>query len=468
MTVSRPSPSSLRFALAGTLAAVMLAGCAGGGHVQASAAPPQTALGRGQVTKAISRAETAVQRSPRNAAARATLAQAYLTAGRFDSAAATFRDAIELGDASGRTALGLALSDVASGHDRDAVAVLDNARDVIPAGDLGLALALAGETGRGVAVLSDAVRAGDSSPTLRQNLAYAFALDGRWREARLMVAQDMPADQVDARLGQWALSAKPEAFHERVAVLLGSPLVKDPGQPQALALANSPSVEQLAAEAAPSPAVAPAPAVVAATPLPPSEPAVAVAAPQQELPPVATPASAPAPLASATAFAAPPSLLVDANRQPAPIPAALVTAHPTTHGLMAQAVVQPLHWPKAQLAPAHTAAPAAFVAPAHVASGAGSHVVQLGAFSSAENAKRALQILPAHNAALRHQHLVITEAVVRGRTYWRVAAVGFDGASATGLCSSLKAHGGACWAYAVKTAPGRVPGADGAPELARR
>ena len=45
--------------------------------------------------------------------------------------------------------------------------------------------------------------------TVRQNLAYAYALAGNWRAARVMAAEDVPADQLDARLAQWAASAAP-------------------------------------------------------------------------------------------------------------------------------------------------------------------------------------------------------------------------------------------------------------------
>ncbi len=82
-----------------------------------------------------------------------------------------------------------------AGRNRDAVAILDDWRDAIPVADLGLALALAGEPTRGSAILADALRNGENTPKLRQNLAYAYALDGRWREARIMMMQDVPADQ---------------------------------------------------------------------------------------------------------------------------------------------------------------------------------------------------------------------------------------------------------------------------------
>mgnify|MGYP000328923404 FL=1 len=215
-----------------------------------TAAAAQAALAKGQPEKAIELGETIVAASPREPAYRALLAQAYLRAGRFGSAAATFDDAIKLGDSSTKSAIGLALSYAATGRSRDAVAILDDWRDAIPAADLGLALALAGEPTRGSAILADALRNGENTPKLRQNLAYAYALDGRWSEARIMMTQDVPADQIDGRISDWAAKARPEDYHIRVASLLSVPVRSDPGQPARLALNASPAKDKLAAAAA--------------------------------------------------------------------------------------------------------------------------------------------------------------------------------------------------------------------------
>jgi len=243
------------------------------------AAEAQKALSSGQVDKAIELAEALVAANPREASYRALLGQAYLRAGRFESSAQALNDAMKLGDNSSRTALSLALANVGQGKNREAVAILDDWRDAIPAADLGLAYALAGETNRGVAILSDALRAGDNTPKLRQNLAYAFALDGRWREARLMVSQDVPAGQVDARLSDWASKAKPEDGRVRVASLIGAPNRQDSGMPTALALNASAEQQQLAAETAaqrdPAPALAANGELPAATRIRPNWPSTA-------------------------------------------------------------------------------------------------------------------------------------------------------------------------------------------------
>ena len=221
MTPVRFTATRIGFAAGSLLAASLLSGCSAGRIHSASAALPDGMSNQldARAEKAVVRAEQSVQRGPQDAAARTALGHAYLTAGRFDSAATAFSDAMALGDNTGRTALSLALARIGQGRNGEAVALLDDWRSEIPAGDLGLALALAGETSRGVAVLADAVRSGDGSATLRQNLAYAYALDGRWQEARVMASQDVPADQLDRRLAVWALSTLPDRHRERIVRL---------------------------------------------------------------------------------------------------------------------------------------------------------------------------------------------------------------------------------------------------------
>jgi tetratricopeptide (TPR) repeat protein len=178
-------------------------------------AKAETALKSGQADKAIAPAEAAVAADPLNADTRALLGAAYLGAGRFMAAAATFEDALDLGHEDSRTVLSFALAKTAIGDARVAVAALDEARTRLSAADYGLALALAGQADRGVKVLVDAVRFEEATPKLRQNLAYAYALAGNWRAARVMAAEDVPAGQVDARMVEWAATAAPDQFQQR-------------------------------------------------------------------------------------------------------------------------------------------------------------------------------------------------------------------------------------------------------------
>lgn len=455
----------------GATGAVALALIAGGSFSEDVVAKPtpdktaaaaQAALAKGQIDRAIQLAEAVVAGSPREPSYRALLAHAYLKAGRFDSAATTFDDAMKLGDTSARTALGLSLSYIAAGRNSDAVAILDDWRDAIPVVDLGLALALAGEGTRGSAILADALRNGENTPKLRQNLAYAYALDGRWREARIMMSQDVPADQMDARLSEWAAKARPEDARLRIAGLLGAPLRSDPGQPVRLALNANPAAEQLAVE---SGALTAAAQVAAADPAQSAvELPVAGAAPAETGAQLASYAPVDAPKAGSSSFAA-----------------AFPGSEATTVGgvtYVSRPVIQsvPERQSRADTQrPARVAAAAARPVPARaapartarVAVAADTHRVQLGSFFTEQGARRAWGIYTAKNPELRGYRMTITTAEVRGKTYYRVAAAGLDGnQGARSLCGTVKARGMACFAYATATG---VPGtrAANAPAMAK-
>ncbi len=412
-------------------------------------AEAQKALSKGQTDKAISLAEGLVAANPREASYRALLGQAYLRAGRFESAAQSLNDAMKLGDNSAKTALSLALANAGAGKNREAVAILDDWRDAIPAADLGLAYALAGESNRGVAILSDALRGGDNTPKLRQNLAYAYALDGRWREARVMAAQDVPADQLDARISDWAHKAKPEDGRLRVAGLIGAPVRADSGMPAQLALNGSSDQEQLAAETAAQ--RSPAPAVAANGELPAATENPAELAQYQ---PVAAPASLPEPAAAlaapvpaeqtfAATFGEPArSASIEAAEPAAPAPK-VKAKKPVRVAAAAPAAHRP------GLRPRRAAAPV-------IGKGA-SHAIQLGSFSSEQGARRAWGYYAKRNPELRNFKMAIAPATVRGKKFWRVAATGLDGNGAGGLCSKVKSRGGVCFAYSTIGRPANAP-----------
>ena len=437
-------------ALTSALGLVTLAGCSAQGapRAEVSASKAQTALQRGQTDQAIASAEAAVLAEPRNAAYRAVLGAAYLDAGRFASAATSFDDAMKLGDTTGRTALGFALAAIGKGDNARAIAVLDDWRDDIPAADLGLALALAGDADRGVHVLGNALRAGEATAKVRQNLAYAYALQGNWRAARLMASEDVPPAELDARISQWAMMAKPEDYQKRVAGLLDVPVRADAGQPMQLALNNNAGAEQFAAEAAAmSVPVYGAPSVPAAGELPPVDGFVARSATPRALPPIdAAPASAmPAPVAPRVAVAAPaaasPERFEDAFQAPAPSGA--------TVAQIAASAIRFVSNPVVQAAPVRQGAaqPASRVA-ARSASADGSHLIQLGSFSSEAGARRAWGVYAQRHPELSDYEMVITQAKVRGKTYFRVSAGGFQVASAKSMCGKVKAQGQGCIAWA--------------------
>lgn len=453
-------------ALTSAIAGVLLAGCSGmpAGAV-ASTGTTATIKADG---RAIAKAERNVQAEPRNAAFRAALGTAYLNSGRFASAATTFDDAMKLGDTSPRTVLSLALAQMGQGRMREAAALLNDWEGDIATADLGLALSLAGQPDRGIHLMSNAIRAGDNTPKMRQNLAYAYALAGRWREARLMAAQDVPADKLGDRIQQWAELSAPEAWHQRIASMLEVPAgVRDQGQPAMLALNNAPGIEQLVAEAG----AQTHPAAAAHGELPPlALQAVAPPAPPPyrgpetaELPPLQTaaaPSAAPPVAVAARPAAKPrPSATFEAAFA-APTPAAPKAA-PAPRDGAPRASSQ-----AAKVGPAsHDTQPAAAVARAAPAA-AGSHRVQLGSFATEQGARRAWNIYVKQHPELASHQMVISEAVVSGKRFWRVAAAGFGPRDSSAMCGKVKSRGHGCIAYAQ----GRpLPGAVDTPiRMARR
>lgn len=445
MTRTNRTHRMLTLAAGTALASVALGGCATKSAPRAdfSAGRAEVALQKGKVSDAIAHAEAAVLAEPRNAAYRSMLGAAYLDAGRFVSAMTSFDDAMTLGDESARTALGFALAAIGSGDRGAALEVLEDWRDDIPAADLGLAFALAGDNAQGTQILSNAVRSGDETAKTRQNLAYALALGGNWGAARIIAAQDVPANQLDARIQQWAAMAAPEASQTRVATLLGTRAVADSGQPAQLALANNPSHEQLAAEAS-----AYAPPVAEAAP-------VVAANTGGELPPLAAAAATPVADAPRVAVAAPPVTpsqdFQAAFAAPAPVAA--------TPAQMMAAAADFVSQPMVQQTPAHAASadPARAAQPRRMAgrsmdapagSAGGGHLVQLGSFSSEAGARRAWSIYAKQFPQLSGYDMVITKAVVRGKTYFRVSAGGMQRAEAAGVCSAVRGKGQGCYTWA--------------------
>ncbi|CAM4321124.1 Flp pilus assembly protein TadD/cell division protein FtsN [Novosphingobium lubricantis] len=423
-----------RLIVSSALAAGILTGCASGSvHPAKLASAAQAELERGRLNGAIDKAEKAVLADPRNPAYRVLLGNAYLKAGRFESARQAYDESMELGEDSGRTALSLALADIALGMHAEAIDTLGAYRDSLDVTDYGLALTLAGQPAQGVAVLSDALRNGENTPKLRQNLALSYALHGRWREARVMAAQDVPAAELADRLERWATMGYAEHTRERVAGLLSVPVRADDGQPAALALANFPATEQLAAEAARR---APARAA-AATRL--AEAAV------QELAPIdAAPGNAPS--------------LDDSSSQSQRVQMALIDLPPANTApavplARREVPVGPAVPARAAVALPREQAPVAGAAPLRD----GTHLVQLGAFSSADGAHRAWRHLSARNPALKGHERLITQATVNGRQYWRLQAAGFAGlGSARSMCGTVKARGSVCMVLRDRT--GTVPG----------
>jgi D-alanyl-D-alanine carboxypeptidase len=414
--------------VAGTAATATTAGFGNTDKVSAKKAGPEKAYGwakkaekefaKGKTERALTFAELAVEADMQNRDYRALLSRIYMAQGRFVSAERTLMDVMDLGQVDPRTVISLALTRIAQGNVDSAVALVEANRAIVPVSDYGLTLALAGRSGDAVSVLSEAVRVDGANARTRQNLALSYALDGRWRDARVMAGQDMSQTQVNDRIAEWAQFARPEAYTLRVAGLLKvRPNMADTGQPIRLAL-NSVAPVGLA-DAGP---------VIAPAEVPASQPVVELAA------------VGPAPVADSIGFAA--------------VETAVQMAEPEAIAVAADA---PLI--KAQEGPAKAATPApvklalADVPASRTVKSGGTHVVQLGAFNNAAVASDAWAKLSKRYGMLGGFEPAKTSVTVNGRKFVRLAATGFDDArSANAACSQIKAQGGVCFVRNVGNA----------------
>ena len=421
----------IKLAVTTALASTTLAGCSGkvAPPVAQSVNKAEVALAKGKANKAVSHAEAAVLASPRDAYARTLLGNAYLEAGRFASAAQSFEDAVTLGDTSPRTAISLALAYVGQGDRAAAIHTLEKNEAAIDEADFGLAIALAGQPQRGVHVLSNAIRSGNNTAKTRQNLAYAYAMSGQWREARLMVAEDIPADKVGDRMAEWGALAQPDLYRVRVASLLGVEIADDQGQPAQLALSNNPSVDMLAAE------------------LPVAVPDLAAA--EMDVEPLEQPSNPIDRFAFQDNFVTPREDAEEDAPRSVVIAALPIDSAPKSRTPTADLVAAPP--PSGKSAASSTAAPAprAAKSPVGVASLAqGDYNIQLGSYFSLEDAEAGWVKFQAMYPELEGAERVISKARVNGKLYFRVAAVGYAKDSARSMCSSVKGKGGGCIAYA--------------------
>ena len=372
------------------------------------------ALNSNNVPVAIDFAEKAVEKTPKSAELRALLGNCYFAAGRFKSAEAAFRDSLTLQPVQPQVVLKYALVQIAQGKNREAVALLNEARPILETSDYGLALALAGRPADAVAVLDPAARERGADATVRQNLALAHALAGEWEQARIIAAQDVPANLLDQRIDQWMQLATPKHASDQVAALVGvTPAAADAGQPVQLAL--NPTATRLA-DAAP--------------------------VPQQETPVVEAAAVAPAPIAVAAVAPAPPparvSMATVAATAVAEAKAVLASILP--HGVVAA--------PKPAQKPQRAAQSAA-------RRGNSPAVVQLGSYGSPERVLTAWNGAAHKFGALKAYAPMSAKFASQKGTFYRLSVRGFDSVGeASALCKSLRRQGGACF---VRNSAGDVP-----------
>lgn len=364
----------------------------------------EKAIAKRDGAAAIEFAEAAVSLSPRSASYRMLLGQSYLQGGRFVSAAQTFADVLALSPGNGKAALNHALAKVATGDWAGARKTLDANAAIIPIGDRGLAMGLAGDPAGGVALLTQAARGPDADAKIRQNLALTFALGGQWNMARAIAAADMSPADVDRRMEEWAAFAQPQAASDQIASLLGVKASEDRGLPTALAL-NAPTTVPAPLEVPPVAVAVVAPVAVAPAPAP-VPPTVAA---------IATPTTVPTLLAK---------INFGATREVVqPLPVSLIRADAAPSKVVAK------RWPVAALT-------------------RGSWFVQIGAFRDAEVAKDGWSRATRRFAGLSAHSPTGTKFTSKAGSFYRLSIGGFSRGDADAMCRRYRAAGGDCFVRA--------------------
>jgi D-alanyl-D-alanine carboxypeptidase len=438
--------SPLRFgtAVSALALATMLAGCAApqqktsfGGRTDDNvglATKALMALNSNDIPAAIDFAERAVEKTPDDAGFRAILGNAYFKAGRFWSAEAAFKDSLTIYSNQPQVILKLALVETALGKRDEAVQFLNAGRSVLDASNYGLALALAGHPNDAIPVLEAAARQQGADATVRQNLALAHALAGDWTEAKTIAAQDVPANQLDARIRDWMQLASPKKPADQVAALIGvTPVEVDHGQPMRLALRKPDTMLAQAAPVAHTPVIDPAPAAAAES----------IAQPQVAEAPVPEPKFVQA--VATPAAAADPMPAVAPALAPTPVEtiAAAAKEVSTTAARDVKSFVEAF-MPKKALAVHHVRPKRALAA--HRPVGPGDAVMQLGSYRSQAQVTAGWNQLTQRYPALRSYLPLRARFDSPNGTYWRLSVQGFGSQRETiARCQQLKSNGGKCF-----------------------
>lgn len=382
---------------------------------------------------AVSLAERAVEKNPADAGFRGLLGKAYFAAGRFASAEAAFKDSLAIYPTQPQVVLKLALAQIAQGKHAEAASFLEAARTQMDPADFGLALALAGRPAEAIPVLETAARIPNANARVRQNLALALALSGDWTNARVVASQDVPADQLDARLQQWMQLAKPARASDQVAALTGvTPAAADPGQPVRLALRKPETQVAQAAIAQPEPASVPEVQVAEAAAPPPAEPYYA--------PPPPPPPSPPPP---------PPPAVAEA---PEPAPEFVAASSP--EAVYSAPAARPVR-AKPVRAKVPAQRPPVRKASLQLRRGQSNYVVQLGSYRSPQHVGAGWERLTQRYPALREYLPVRARFDSANGTFWRLSIQGFASQrEAIERCQRLKARGGSCF---VRNIAGDAP-----------
>ncbi|MFT8736547.1 MAG: sporulation protein [Zymomonas mobilis] len=219
---------------------------------------------------AVTSAEQAFRQQPDNSEAQFKLGRAYLMAGRYISAWQCLNKLVAREPSNDKARLYMALAAIGTNNKNAAQRILAPITKVSPV-DLGLALALAGEPTEAIAKMEPLLSSPSNSARLRQNLAFAYVMAERWNDGSKMAGQDLPADQVNARLTQWSRITREKNGALQLQAFIGVPPAKDygflsPAQATTTAAVSVTSPKTVAAVAPPplmpSPATASSPVTV--------------------------------------------------------------------------------------------------------------------------------------------------------------------------------------------------------------
>ena len=405
-------------ALSSLIVGTTMVGCTGAAFRPSAMAAPKQDSARATAAiekaltgrdgpRAVAAAELAVEAAPQDGNYRQLLGRAYIASGRFVSAEAALSDAMTLGNRDPRTIISLALVKVALGKNDAARELLATNADIVPASDYGLAMAMAGDPAEGVRILSEAIHDPSATGRTRQNLAYAYALAGRWKDARVMAGLDLDPLAANQRIAQWAQTAAPDFAQQRIAVLMGVTFDgSDAGQPVALALAPEVVPVQMAKAVSPETPAAPVAEQIASTDVA----QVEVVQPTADFTPYVAPAAPRAKVKSASASLSTPIRTPLAARQPIRFDG----------------------------------------------KGNSAWVVQLGAYANTAIAKEKWYEMASRNSAISALPVLTSQITVNGVSYARLAVSGFDDrVEADALCRAIRARRGQC--FVREKAPGAAP-----------
>jgi Flp pilus assembly protein TadD len=418
---------------------------------------------KGRTDRAVAAAEQLVSIAPYNTAWRQLLGEAYLAAGRFQSAATSFNDALTLNPANSQAALKLSLALTAVGDVGNARSLLDAHKASLSPADYGLAIALAGDPQAAVQALESAVRGGWTDPRTRQNLALAYALSGRWVEARVTASQDVAPNQLDQRMTEWASLSRPRTAWDQVAGVLGVTARLDRGQPAELALNSSalPSVQTASSEpraidviVAQPDAPAETVQVAAAEPERYEAPRYPEVAPQQIVMAPRREVVQRVPVAEMRQPIAAPVIKAETRPMKKPVKAIAesriaraVAAAPVERAKTDRFVTETRSQQKQKPTLAANAAPKSTVTLANGKSfKAGEYAVQLGAFGDKTSAQAAWGRVAAKVPELTQHKPVTSRATVNGKAITRLASAGFPSRpAAESACAKARSAGQDCF-----------------------